>query len=58
VKEYSNQEFQLYNLLEDPEERNNWVKEKPELAKEMEEIIKTEHVPSIYWPLNTEINNK
>ncbi len=55
VKEYENQELQIYNLEEDPEEIFNWVKEMPELAKEMEKIIKKEHHTSEYWPLRSEM---
>ncbi len=58
VKEYENEQLQIYNLEEDPEELYNWVKEMPELEAEFEEIICKEHVPSKHWPLRSEVNNR
>jgi arylsulfatase A-like enzyme len=56
VREYENQQLQIYNLEDDPAEIYNWVKEMPELEAEFETIIKKEHKPSKYWPLRSETN--
>jgi arylsulfatase A-like enzyme len=42
--------IELYNLAEDPQEKNNIAAEHPELLKTMEEIAKKEHEPSKVFP--------
>jgi len=58
VRNYVREEIQLYNIKEDPEELFNWVKERPEMAKEMVDIMNKEHSPSVYWPLEYELKKQ
>lgn len=41
---------ELYNLNDDPEEQNDIAEQHPEIIKEMEEIMKREHIPSEVFP--------
>ncbi len=46
-----NLDIELYNLSNDVREENNLASEHPEIVKQMEEIMLTEHNPSEMFPL-------
>jgi len=43
--------LELYNIKEDPYEKNNLASQYPEKVKEMDEIMKRMHKPSVNYPL-------
>jgi len=43
-------EFELYNLIKNPEQNINLSESKPEITKQILEIMDSEHVPSNVWP--------
>ncbi len=46
-----NLEIELYNLAQDPGEKNNVAKEHPEIVKKLAKIMEQEHTPSQLFPL-------
>ena len=51
-------DIELYNLSNDVREENNLASEHPEIVKQMEEIMLTEHNPSEMFPLFPSERNK
>lgn len=43
--------LELYNLREDPEERNNLADQYPDMVEEFDQEMQLMHVPSPNWPL-------
>ena len=43
-------EFELYNLIENPEQNRNVAAANPEITNRILQIMKTEHSPSDVWP--------
>lgn len=46
--------LELYNITDDPEEKNNLAEQYPDMVKQFDEAMKAAHVPSPYWPLKGE----
>jgi arylsulfatase A len=51
VRENRNSPIELYNLADDPAEVNDISGEYPEIAEEMDRLIRESHVPSDVFPL-------
>jgi hypothetical protein len=43
--------IELYNLMIDPQEKDNVAAKYPEIVRQMEKIMKQEHSPNPNWPL-------
>lgn len=50
--------IELYNIIEDPEEQNNLAGQFPEMVKEIDRIMKKEHVTSEIFQFQFEKNTK
>lgn len=48
--------IELYNLDQDPGEKNNVASENPEIAEQMRQIMNEAHVPSEMFPLGSELD--
>ncbi len=44
-------QFELYNLMEDPEEKTNLAKKHPEIVKQIREFMASSHTPNETFPL-------
>jgi len=46
----TNEAIHLYDLNNDPEERNNVAQDHPDIIIEMKAVMEKEHEPNSYWP--------
>ena len=60
VRKNPDKPLELYNLKDDLGERNDISKDYPAIVKVIEKILEYAHIPSKYWPVQSEVwyNNK
>jgi hypothetical protein len=51
VTQNKNAPIELYNIVNDPSEKNNVADKNPEIVKQMQKLFSEAYIPNSDWPL-------